>query len=86
MESNYLKEFLRKEHEEAAKDVDKGEEKDTKDMDDRIGYIHDALKRIEEKLGTNKLDKKEQEEAKEEGEEKEREYDKKDEETKDKEE
>lgn len=79
MAENYLNEFLRKEHEEAAKDANKGEEKDTKDMDDRIGYIHDALKRIEDYLGTNKLTKKEQMEAKKEGEKKEEEYNKEDE-------
>lgn len=79
MDGNYLNEFLRKEHEEAAKDATKGNEKDTKDMDDRIGYIHDAVKRIEDYLGTNKLNKKEQEEAKEEGEKEQRDFEKKDE-------
>lgn len=76
---NYLKEFLRQEHEEAAKDADKGEVKETKDVDDRIGYIHDAIKRIELKLGTNKLDKEEEKEAKEEGIKEQRDFDKTDE-------
>lgn len=79
MSDNYLKEYLRKEHEEAGTDVDKGEEKDTKNMDDRIGYIHDAIKRIEAKLGTDKLNESEQKEAIEEGEKKQEDYDKEDE-------
>ncbi|MBO7696110.1 MAG: hypothetical protein J6T10_26040 [Methanobrevibacter sp.] len=41
---------LQKQHEEAGKDFDKGETKDGKDMDDRIGYEHDMLQDHERRL------------------------------------
>ena len=77
-DNNYLREFLRKEHEEAAKDSNKQEDKYSRDMNDKIGYIHDALRRIEAKLGTDNLDKEEQKEAKEEGLKKEEKYNEED--------
>lgn len=76
MSDNYLKEYLRKEHEKAGEDSLKNEVKDSKDMNDKIGYIHEAVKRIEDYLGTNKLDKKEQKEAIKEGVDKEEKYNK----------
>ena len=58
MENNMLDEYLKKQHEEAGKDFDKGEVKDGKDMDDKIGYEHDMLsdherriRLLEEKFG-----------------------------------
>ena len=41
---------LQKQHEEAGKDFDKGETKDGKDMDDRIGYEHDMLSDHERRI------------------------------------
>ena len=54
--SKFLDEWLRKDHQEAGEDFDKGETTDGKDMDDRIGYIHDALKRLEAYFGTDKVE------------------------------
>ena len=77
----FLNEYLKKEHEEAATDADKGEEKNTKNMDDRIGYIHDALKRLEHYFGLDEVEHSEtlQKDAVKDGEKKQEEFDKKDE-------
>lgn len=77
----FLDEYLKKEHTEAAADADKGDEKDTKDMDDRIGYIHDALKRLEHYFGTDEVEHSEtlQKDAVKDGEKKQEEFNKKDE-------
>ena len=77
----FLDEYLKKEHTEAATDADKGEEKNTKDMDDRIGYIHDALKRLEHYFGTDEVENSEtlQKDAVKDGEKKQEELNKKDE-------
>ena len=78
---------LAKQHEEAGKDFDKGETKDGKDMDDRIGYEHDMLqdherriRLLEEKYGKDsKVVKDEEKKDLKEGEKKQEDYDKKDE-------
>lgn len=41
---------LQREHEEAGKDFDKGDVKDGKDMDDKIGYQHDRLADLERRV------------------------------------
>lgn len=79
---------LQKQHEEAGKDFDKGETKDGKDMDDRIGYEHDMLqdherriRLLEEKYGKDsKVVKDEEKKDLEAGEKKQEAKDKKDEE------
>lgn len=40
---NFLDAYLKDKHEEAAADFDKGDDKDGRDQDDRIGEIHDML-------------------------------------------
>ena len=78
---------LEKQHEEAGKDFDKGETKDGKDMDDRIGYEHDMLQDherrirfLEEKYGKDsKVVQDEEKKALKEGEKKQEDKDKKDE-------
>lgn len=78
---------LQKQHEEAGKDFDKGETKDGKDMDDRIGYEHDMLqdherriRLLEEKYGKDsKVVKDEEKKTLKEGEKEQQEKDKKDE-------
>lgn len=78
---------LQKQHEEAGKDFDKGETKDGKDMDDRIGYEHDMLqdherriRLLEEKYGKNSPEVKDAEKKDlKEGEKKQEDKDKKDE-------
>ena len=77
----FLNEYLKKEHTEAASDADKGDEKDTKDMDDRIGYIHDALHRLEHYFGLDEVEHSEtlQKDAVKDGEKKQEDFDKKDE-------
>lgn len=77
----FLNEYLKKEHTEAGQDFDKGETKDGKDMDDRIGYIHDALKRLEHYFGLDEVEHSEtlQKDAVKDGEKKQEEFDKKDE-------
>ena len=77
----FLDEYLKKEHTEAANDADKGEEKDTKDMDDRIGYIHDALHRLEHYFGLDEVEHSEtlQKDAVKDGEKKQEDFNKKDE-------
>ena len=78
---------LQKQHEEAGKDFDKGETKDGKDMDDRIGYEHDLLqdherriRLLEEKYGKDsKVVKDEEKKTLKEGEKEQQEKDKKDE-------
>lgn len=39
----FLDKYLTEKHEDAAKDFEKGDVKDGKDQDDRIGAIHDML-------------------------------------------
>ena len=56
MTKKFLDDWIRKDHQEAGEDFDKGETTDGKDMDDRIGYIHDALKRLEAYFGTDKVE------------------------------
>lgn len=56
MAKKFLDDWIRKDHQEAGEDFDKGETTDGKDMDDRIGYIHDALKRLEAYFGTDKVE------------------------------
>lgn len=77
----FLNEYLKKEHTEAAADADKGEQKDTKDMDDKIGYIHDALHRLEHYFGLDEVEHSEtlQKDAVKDGEKKQEEFNKKDE-------
>lgn len=77
----FLNEYLKKEHEEAATDADKHDEKDTKDMDDRIGYIHDALHRLEHYFGLDEVEHSEvlQKDAVKDGEKKQEEFNKDDE-------
>lgn len=78
---------LQKQHEEAGKDFDKGETKDGKDMDDRIGYEHDMLqdherriRLLEEKYGKDsKVVKNEEKKTLEEGEKEQETKNKKDE-------
>ena len=78
---------LQKQHEEAGKDFDKGETKDGKDMDDRIGYEHDMLqdherriRLLEEKYGKDsKVVKDEEKKVLKEGEKEQETKDKKDE-------
>lgn len=78
---------LQKQHEEASKDFDKGETKDGKDMDDRIGYEHDMLsdherriRLLEEKYGKDsKVVKDEEKKTLKEGEKEQETKDKKDE-------
>ena len=78
---------LQKQHEEAGKDFDKGETKDGKDMDDRIGYEHNMLQDherrirfLEEKYGKDsKVVQDEEKKALKEGEKKQEDKDKKDE-------
>ena len=78
---------LEKQHEEAGKDFDKGETKDGKDMDDRIGYEHDMLqdherriRLLEEKYGKDsKVVKDEEKKVLKEGEKEQETKDKKDE-------
>lgn len=78
---------LQKQHEESAKDFDKGETKDGKDMDDRIGYEHDMLedherriRLLEEKYGKDsKVVKDEEKKDLKEGEKEQETKDKKDE-------
>lgn len=78
---------LQKQHEEAGKDFDKGETKDGKDMDDRIGYEHDMLQNherrirlLEEKYGKDsKVVKDEEKKTLKEGEKEQEDKDKKDE-------
>ena len=80
-EKKFLNEYLKREHTEAGEDFDKGETKDGKDMDDRVGYIHDALKRLEHYFGTDEVEdsSKLQKDAVKEGEKKQEDFDKKDE-------
>ena len=64
-------------------DTDKvtvGEAKDGKDMDDRIGYIHDALKRLEHYFGLDEVEHSEtlQKDAVKDGEKKQEDFNKKD--------
>lgn len=46
-------------HEEAAEDAEKGEQKDARDDNDKIGRIHDALSRIEKLLNDHFISKQE---------------------------
>lgn len=80
-EKKFLNEYLKKEHTEAGQDFDKGETKNGKDMDDRIGYIHDALKRLEHYFGTDEVkdSSKLQKDTVKDGEKKQEEFNKKDE-------
>ncbi|MBO7691191.1 MAG: hypothetical protein J6T10_00975 [Methanobrevibacter sp.] len=82
----FLNEYLKKEHTEAAADADNGDEKDTKDMDDRIGYIHDALHRLEHYFGLDEVEHSEtlQKDAVKDGEKKQEDFNKKDEDKGDK--
>lgn len=63
------KDKLKEKHEEAGKDFDKGETTYGKDMDDRIGYIHDCLEKLIHHFGLDKVeeDKTLQQEAIQEG-------------------
>lgn len=47
---SYLDQYLKKEHEDAAEDFDKGEDKDGKDADDKLGAIHDLLTSLDQHL------------------------------------
>lgn len=57
MDSGFLGDYqkkvdkeLQRQHEDASKDFDKGEVKDGKDMDDKIGYEHDMLQDHERRI------------------------------------
>ena len=90
MSNDFLGDYqkkVEKQHEEAGKDFDKGETKDGKDMDDRIGYEHDMLsdherriRLLEEKYGKDsKVVKDEEKKVLKEGEKEQEDKDKKDE-------
>lgn len=46
----FLDKYLEKEHKEAAADFEKGDDKQGRDDDDKIGKIHDILTRIDAHL------------------------------------
>lgn len=56
-----LDKYLEELHDDARKDFDKGEDKYGRDDDDKIGRIHDEIKRIRELLEEHLIDKSEAE-------------------------